>query len=427
MSKNDWTNDLRNHLAEYQVPVEEDVLWASIQQKLALEQQSSLASQQLQKARIVSIRRWSAAAAACAILGIGGTYLFLHSSADDVLTPRVGAGSIAHTHKSKDPAATAQDAFRQMASASEKSGLQISESKADAPLRWVKNVLMGGESASETEEMLAVASVEETPSLETATMVQQQTETSSSSVSVASTPHAKRQLGANTSTTVRSRSHVSHTPSWNMKLYGENGLVLQNNLNDESMGYMSSAADPMPSYPINDAVTQYASLLAKAPKPVEEKHHRPVTLGLQVGFELLPRLTLTTGVVYTRVASEFKAENVERKQTLHYVGVPLGVNYEVWGTKRFHTYMSVGGEGDVNVANHTELNGGEIDGEKDRMQWSANAAVGVQLDVAPQIGIYAEPGMKYYFDNGSVVKNSFKDKKLNFNFQLGLRWNLGKK
>ena len=60
------------------------------------------------------------------------------------------------------------------------------------------------------------------------------------------------------------------------------------------------------------------------------------------------------------------------------------------------------------------------------MQWSANASLGIQFDVIPQLGIYAEPGAKYYFDNGSHIDNVFKDKKLNFNLQFGLRWNIGK-
>ncbi len=62
---------------------------------------------------------------------------------------------------------------------------------------------------------------------------------------------------------------------------------------------------------------------------------------------------------------------------------------------------------------------------RDKMQWSANASLGIQFDVIPQLGIYAEPA-KYYFDNGSHIDNVFKDKKLNFNFQFGLRWNIGK-
>ena len=86
-----------------------------------------------------------------------------------------------------------------------------------------------------------------------------------------------------------------------------------------------------------------------------------------------------------------------------------------------------GGEADFNVKNSTTRNDEPVDEVKrDRLQFSAKASVGVQLDVTPQIGVYVEPGAKYYFDNGSSIDNTFKDKKLNFNFQFGLRWNIGK-
>lgn len=104
----------------------------------------------------------------------------------------------------------------------------------------------------------------------------------------------------------------------------------------------------------------------------------------------------------------------------------MGLSYDVWSVSRLHTYVTVGGEGAVNVRNHTETDGQEIDAKRDRMQWSSMAAVGIQYDILPQVGIYVEPGAKYYFDNGSQIENVFKEKKLNFNFLFGLRWNLGK-
>ena len=64
--------------------------------------------------------------------------------------------------------------------------------------------------------------------------------------------------------------------------------------------------------------------------------------------------------------------------------------------------------------------------KRDRMQWSTQVAAGLQYDVVPQVGIYVEPGVKYYFDNGSQIENAFKDKKWNFNIQVGFRWNINK-
>lgn len=86
--------------------------------------------------------------------------------------------------------------------------------------------------------------------------------------------------------------------------------------------------------------------------------------------------------------------------------------------------MTAGGGADFNVKNHTESDGEVMASKHDRTQWSANASLGAQFDIIPQLGIYVEPGAKYYFDNGSQIENTFKDKKLNFNLQFGLRWNI---
>ena len=58
---------------------------------------------------------------------------------------------------------------------------------------------------------------------------------------------------------------------------------------------------------------------------------------------------------------------------------------------------------------------------KDRVQWSANTALGLQYHILPQFAVYAEPGLKYYFDNGSGISTFFKDRPMNFNLQVGLR------
>lgn len=105
MSNQDWTSKLQDQLAGYQESVSHD-LWAGIEQSLAqndIESVSSnpqaivsessestdfhvgsessdfhVGSEAKKKARIVYFKRWSAAAAAVALLGIGGSYVYLH-------------------------------------------------------------------------------------------------------------------------------------------------------------------------------------------------------------------------------------------------------------------------------------------------------------------------------------------------------------
>lgn len=158
----------------------------------------------------------------------------------------------------------------------------------------------------------------------------------------------------------------------------------------------------------------------------ETKHHaQPVFYGLSFGYALNNRLTLTTGVVYTRAVTDFIRssgnDNITETQRLHYIGVPLGVKYRVWGNRYIQTYATAGGQADFNVKATMTSGDVKTDVDCDNVQFSVNAAAGVQVDVVPHVGLYAEPGVKYYIDNKSAVATIFKDKPWAFNLQVGLR------
>lgn len=172
------------------------------------------------------------------------------------------------------------------------------------------------------------------------------------------------------------------------------------------------------------------SVLSNAPLQLADysqtKHHyHPMSFGLSVGYNLTPRLTLTTGMVYTYASSDFTSsaagDDIVETQRLHYIGVPLNLKYKVWGNNAIHTYATAGCQADFNVSAKMQTGDITTDADKDHTQWSVGGAVGVQYNIIPRMGIYAEPGVRYYIDNKSSVETIFKEKKLNFNLQLGVR------
>ena len=48
------------------------------------------------------------------------------------------------------------------------------------------------------------------------------------------------------------------------------------------------------------------------------------------------------------------------------------------------------------------------------------------VKITEKLGIYAEPGVVYYFDDGSNVNTIRKEHPFNFNIQLGVRFTLPK-
>lgn len=164
----------------------------------------------------------------------------------------------------------------------------------------------------------------------------------------------------------------------------------------------------------------------------EEKtrHHRPISMGLSAQFGLAKRLALTTGVVYSNLRSDYIYEmggtTLERNQVLHYVGVPVEVVYTVWSKYGLSAYATAGAQADFCVKATLKSEGVKKSIDKDRVQFSTLVGVGVQYNFIPSVGVYVEPTLKYYFDNGSDVENAFKDRPTNIGFQFGLRYNIDK-
>ena len=157
-----------------------------------------------------------------------------------------------------------------------------------------------------------------------------------------------------------------------------------------------------------------------------QSHDQPVSFGLSLSYPLTNRLSVTAGVVYTKLTSDFlilmPRHQIHRQQKLHYVGIPLNLHFRIWQWRGFSTYLSAGGQAEWNVKAEANTDGVDQEMKKERMQWSVGGSLGLQYNLLPQLGVYAEPGIRHYFDNGSSIRNFYKDKPTNFNLQLGLRF-----
>ena len=472
MSNQDWTSKLQDQLAGYQESVSHD-LWAGIEQSLAQKNIESVStnpqtivsessettdlhvgseakknarvlhdsSEAKKNARIVYFKRWSAAAAAVALLGIGGSYVYLHQ--EDVEKGNLQMASLSSPAVSADLQSAAsqptpshvvsadlQSAASQPAPSPVVSADLQSAASQPAPSPVVSADLQSAASQKKTSDDVLKEKSENEISL--------LAEKSDYKALTRSTDHHAAAY-ASQSYHFEKNEEVS---GWSMQLYAENLTPSLGGVNsDASGGYndfsYGTMAEPMPGVipdPTAGGIYGEEYLLAsykaiQRNQQVNAKHHAPVSVGLQVAFGIAPRLSLSTGLVYTRTSSDFypyaSSSSYNVHQVLHYVGIPVGLNYEFWQSGGFHAYVMAGAEADYNVKNDTEEEGVKKENAKrDRVQFSGKASLGAQYDITPKVGLYIEPGAKYYFDNGSHVENTFKDKKLNFNLQFGLRFNL---
>ncbi len=220
----------------------------------------------------------------------------------------------------------------------------------------------------------------------------------------------------------------SRKPSLSLDLYAMNGFGKQTNSN----GVLMSDALLQK---FTNANSQGYSARLKMPVYLagyeeRQKHHQPLSWGLSLRYPINKWFSITTGTVFTRLHSDFlyitPTQQIDKEQTLYYLGIPLQFNAQLWSYKGLKTYLSVGIQTDWNIGTSLKSNGITQKLDKDRMQWSVNSSVGMEYDIIPQLGLYVEPGLRHYFDNGSRIENFFKDKPTNFNLQIGVRWNLSK-
>lgn len=159
--------------------------------------------------------------------------------------------------------------------------------------------------------------------------------------------------------------------------------------------------------------------LRQAKQVVDIKHHQPISFGLSVRKALGKGFSLESGLTYTLLSSDAKLANDDHQieQKLHYIGIPLRANWNFLDKKLVTLYVSGGGMVEKCVY-------GKLGSEKETvkpMQFSVSGAVGAQLNATKRVGIYVEPGVAYYFDDGSDIQTIRKENPFNFNIQAGIR------
>lgn len=399
MKHNDWTEQLRQRLNDAQVPAPEN-LWDSISKQLDAEgkQLQAQDAQVAKKPRRIAWMPWAAAASVVLIAGVGMWWQL-----------RSNTPSIAMHEPTPHPIAlTSNKAVSAEASAT----------TAPTPTHTDKTLALNHKpaalSAIKKEEAEALSGAEyEALSTPTATTAPRATTTQKSQ-------NSTRNLAARSTYAQPRAQHVGTPSRWqvgvgtagNMNRYESSGPIYVNSLAAVNMNYVDNEMFRVSPYEQDTKAVTH--------------HDMPISIGLTASYSLTPRLALASGLVYTLATSSFQhgASMPKEEQTLHYVGIPLNLSYTIWGNNWLRTYVMAGAQADMNVKATLKADGHKSNIDNDRAQFSVTGGAGVQLNVAQQLGVYVEPGVRYYFDNGSAVQTIFKEHPTNFSLQVGLRWNI---
>lgn len=175
----------------------------------------------------------------------------------------------------------------------------------------------------------------------------------------------------------------------------------------------------------------------------EIEHDQPVSFGITVSKYLFDDLSIETGLVYSYLHSKTRNANnnfkVEEVQKLHYLGIPLNVNYNLFSLNKLNVYASIGGmvEKDVygefrkvkegqtaNFKNESEESGEKevVKISQKNPQISVNAGVGLSYPLYDRLRLYGKVGGAYYFDAENQYKTIYSDRKIVMDLNVGLRY-----
>lgn len=192
-----------------------------------------------------------------------------------------------------------------------------------------------------------------------------------------------------------------------------------------------------------DKDSKASAIVYNQPEVQEEYSHKiPVKVGLTARYNITGRLGVETGLTYSILSSSVKTGNSETgknwstgSQTLHYLGIPLNISFDILNSRYVNIYVTGGGMMEKSISGSIKTDE-YVDGKFDRtlttnispkgLQWSVNAAAGVQANILPQLGFFVEPGISHHFKNGSRVRSIYTDKPTDFSLGFGLRYSFGK-
>lgn len=171
----------------------------------------------------------------------------------------------------------------------------------------------------------------------------------------------------------------------------------------------------------------------------KKRYRLPLRAGVRVSIPVAERLAVESGVTYTLLSSTVESGSTETyystEQKLHYIGVPVKLRYKIWQGKRAGVYVSGGGMIEKCVSGKSQTNfyiGGDKHSDtrqtvrEKQLQLSASLTAGVEANIAKGVSMFVEPGVSYYIDNHSGVDNTYKDKPLNIDLNIGIRLNINR-
>lgn len=428
--KQDWTDTLKQKMAGYEERPS-DELWAALSEKAGLQES---------RRKVIPVWFWGLSAAAALMAGI-----FVVTKVNDKSVNALGG-------------ITADVAVSETVVAGEAIGRKQEAAKVGikqmVKARKAKSALIA--EAVQVESRVGAGVVEDSAeSADISVLENQDVDVVPVESSVSSVDEDVTSVNAEEQAAMSWDEYLKETPSEKARARRSGGFSA-GILTGGAVGGNTSGSKPtamvMGANPLAAGVTKTdwidkdskaSAIVYNQPEVQEEYSHKiPVKVGLTARYNITGRLGVETGLTYSILSSSVKIGNSETgknwstgSQTLHYLGIPLNISFNILNSRYVNIYVTGGGMMEKSISGSIKTDE-YVDGKFARtltakispkgLQWSVNAAAGVQANILPQLGFFVEPGVSHHFKNGSRVRSIYTDKPTDFSLGFGLRYSFGK-
>lgn len=428
--KQDWTDTLKQKMAGYEERPS-DELWAALSEKAGLQES---------RRKVIPVWFWGLSAAAALMAGI-----FVVTKVNDKSVNALG-GITADVAVSEPVVADEAVGRKQEAA---KVGI-----KQEVKSRKAKSALIA--EAVPVESSVGAGVVEDSAeSADTSILENQDVDAVPVESSVSAVAEDVTSVNTEEQAAMSWDEYLKETPSEKARARRSGGFsagivaggAVGGNTSGSKPTAMVMGANPLAAGVTKtdwiDKDSKASAIVYNQPEVQEEYSHKiPVKVGLTARYNITGRLGVETGLTYSILSSSVKTGNSKTgknwstgSQTLHYLGIPLNISFNIMNSRYVNIYVSGGGMMEKSISGSIKTDE-YVDGKFDRtlttnispkgLQWSVNAAAGVQANILPQLGFFVEPGVSHHFKNGSRVRSIYTDKPTDFSLGFGLRYSFGK-
>ena len=152
-------------------------------------------------------------------------------------------------------------------------------------------------------------------------------------------------------------------------------------------------------------------------------HKMPLVVGLSVKFPVTEKIGLTTGLEYSLYSSSFWYPTGEKTQLVHYLGIPVRLDWTFVSSRRVDVYLGAGVEGDLCMS--ATLDGTSIG--KDGPAFRLLGAGGIQFNATRNLSLFVEPEISWTVPSERRVLSTYNSEHpWMFTVATGVRIHLGK-